>query len=68
MDCRIKKRFANKSTIPLGIADSGIFVVVVAVVIDTIVAPRILSHPKKYRFSEYDYDNDNDNDNDNDYV
>ncbi len=44
--------------IPLGIADSGIFVVVVVVVIDLIVAPRILSHPKNFSFSEYDYDND----------
>ena len=28
--------------------------------------PRILSHPKLGRLSDYDYDNDNDNDNDND--
>jgi hypothetical protein len=31
-----------------------------------IVVPRILSHPKVGRLSDYDYDYDNDNDNDND--
>jgi hypothetical protein len=35
-------------------------VVVVVVVIDVIVAPRILSHPKSHRFFDYDHDNDND--------
>jgi hypothetical protein len=37
--------------------------VVVVVVIEVIVAPRILSHAKLHRCSDYD-DNDNDNDND----
>jgi len=39
---------------------------VVVVVIELIVAPRIFSHPRMHRFSDYDFDNDNDNDNDND--
>ena len=46
---------------------------VVVVVIEVIVAPRILLHPEAHRFSDYDYDNDNndnkdnkDNDNDRD--
>jgi len=37
---------------------------VVVVVIEVIVVPRILSHPKLDRLSDYDYDYDNDNDND----
>ena len=48
-------------------------VVVVVVVVEIIVAPRILSHSKLHRFSDYDndndddyYDNDHDNDHDND--
>jgi hypothetical protein len=37
-------------------------VVVVVVVIEVIVAPRILSQADLQRLSDYDYDNDNDND------
>jgi len=47
-----------------GLQVSAMFVVVV--VIELIVAPRIFSHPRMHRFSDYDFDNDNDNDNDND--
>ena len=43
---------------PLGIGYSAIFVVVV--VIEVILAPRTLSHPKVHGFSDYDNDNDND--------
>ena len=34
--------------------------VVSVVVVEIIVAPRILSQPKLHRFSDYDNDNDND--------
>jgi len=37
-------------------------VVVVVVVVEVIVTPRIPSHRQARRFSDYDYDNDNDND------
>jgi hypothetical protein len=39
-----------------------VVVVVVVIVIEIIVSPRIPSHAKLQRFSDYDYDNDNDND------
>jgi hypothetical protein len=35
-----------------------VVVVVVVVVIEVIVVPRILSHPKLHRLSDYDNDND----------
>ena len=35
---------------------------IVVVVIELLVAPRILSQAKWHRFSDYDYDYDNDND------
>ena len=50
---------------PLGLtrwAYRAVVVVVIVVVIEVIVAPRILSYAKFYRFSDYDYDYDNDND------
>jgi len=47
-------------SLPLG--NAGCAVVVVVVVIEFIVVPRILSHPEWHRLSEYDYDDDNDND------
>jgi hypothetical protein len=45
---------------PSARADSTVFVVVV--VIEVIVAPRILVHALSHRFCDYEYDNDNDND------
>jgi hypothetical protein len=44
--------------------NAGRFVVVVVVVVEIIVTPRIFSHTKLQRFSEYEYEYDNDNDND----